>query len=392
MKKLSIIVVACLVSFVLALLWVRFAVAFDQCAVLSGADKVSCYNQKLSETQGQERTLSSQIDGLNKQIATTELQVTTTEAKLDRLNNDIASVSGKIDLIEESLAHVSDVLANRIVKTYIAGRDDPVLYLLSSADFGDLWQRLDYLQLAQKHDKNLMLQMAQTRKNYNDQKGLLEDKKKEIETLSIQLKAYQVQLNRQNQEKQSLLSITKNDESRYQELLANAQREIASVNASQYSGKKDVKKGDIVGLMGNTGFSTGAHLHFGVYNLSENQAGSFNYVSGTNNPLDYLKNQSMYVDSGACYDKSGQNNIGGGGWDWPMNGPHISQCYGKTPFSFVYANGLHEGLDMYNNGDTTVRAVDDGVAYFYRDSGNGFGNNVRVFHSNGKMTLYLHLQ
>src|SRR5574340_1832558 len=91
----------------------------DSCANLSGQDKVNCYTQKVADTQGQERTLSSQIAQINKQIATTELQISQTEQKLGRLETDISSVSGKIDRIEESLSHVSTVLSNRIVATYI---------------------------------------------------------------------------------------------------------------------------------------------------------------------------------------------------------------------------------------------------------------------------------
>ena len=74
-----------------------------------------------------------------------------------------------------------------------------------------------------------------------------------------------------------------------------------------------------------------------------------------------------------------------------MSDPIISQCYGKTPSSWRYSNGLHAGVDMWQSGDIAIRAVDNGVAYFYRGS-SSLGNNVRIFHSNGKMTLYLHLQ
>lgn len=378
--------------FFLAIIVLAPVVLADECANLSGQDKVNCYTKKVADTQGQEKTLSSQIGYINNQISLTRSQIDLTEQKLGRLNSDIASVSGKIDRISESLDQVSKVLANRIIETYIAGRTEPVVYLLLSANFTDFFERLDYLRIVQKHDKALLLQMATTKKNYNDQKDLLEDKKKEVEKLNAQLKTYKAQLDRQNQEKQALLTVTRNDEARYQQLLAFARQELAALQASQFTGKKDVKKGDVIGLMGNTGYSFGDHLHFGVYNLSESQADSFSYASGTNNPFDFLQGRSLYVDSGACYDKSGQSNVGSGGWDWPMENPHISQCYGKTPSSgYLYSNGLHEGVDMYNNDSIAVRAVDDGVAYFYRGS-SSLGNNVRVFHPNGKMTLYLHLQ
>ncbi len=365
--------------------------ADDPCIGLSGQSKIDCYNKKVSETQNQEKTLSSQIDLINNKISLTKSQISVTQDRLDRLTDSISSVSGKIINLEDSLTSVSTVLANRIAQTYMIGRNDPAMYLLSATNFADFWQRFEYLRIVQKHDKELMIQMAASRKNYNDQKSLLEDKKKQVEVLSLQLKNEKTSLDRQNTEKQAFLNVTRNDEARYQQLLTDAQREIEAVRGAQFSGKKDVKKGDVIGLMGNTGFSTGAHLHFGVYNLTENNSNSFNYNSGALNPLDYLRGVSRPMDSGACFDKNSGDNFGNGNWDWPMDNPTISQCFGKTPFSWVYANGLHEGLDMYNNYQIAVHAVDDGVAYSYRGSGS-LGNNVRIFHSNGKMTLYLHLQ
>ena len=177
----------------------------DECPVCANED--SC-NQRISCLKNQKQSLSAQIDLINTQILVTQTQIISTQGKIDRLTGDIASVSGKINTIEDSLAHVSTVLANRIAKTYIAGRDDPIFYLLVAANFEDFWQKLEYLRLAQKHDKNLMLQMAQTKQNYRDQKDLLEDKKKQVETLSLQLKTYKLQLGQQNKEKQVLLSTT----------------------------------------------------------------------------------------------------------------------------------------------------------------------------------------
>ena len=134
--------------------------------------------------------------------------------------------------------------------------------------------------------------------------------------------------------------------------------------------------------MGNTGFSTGPHLHFGVYNLSESNADSFNYFNNTVAPFDFLSSRGVSFQAQSCDDVSSNINktVGSGGVAWPMNGDIIiTQCYGHTPWSWMYgAINFHQGVDMYATGDISVHAVDEGEAYFYRGS-SSFGNNVRIF-------------
>lgn len=200
----------------------------DDCVNKSPEEKVNCYSDKIAIAKGQQQTLSSQITVINSQIEITKLNIESTEQKLGRLTDDIASVSGKIDRLEESLQEVSKILANRIVKTYTAGRADPLIYLIGAGNLQDFLSRLDYLRIAQKHDKNLMYEMASSRKNYNDQKLLLEDRKREIEVLSKQLKDYRASLDSQNKAKQKLLADTQGDEARYSQLLAQARAQLTA--------------------------------------------------------------------------------------------------------------------------------------------------------------------
>lgn len=180
-------------------------VSADDCPVCSSED--TC-QQRITCLSNQKVNLSTKIELINAKISLTKNNITTTQNKIDKLTNNISSVSGKIDVLEDSLAQVSNVLANRISQTYMLGRSEPILYLLSASDFTSFWQRFEYLRIVQKHDKKLMIQMAASRKNYDDQKTLLEDSKKKREVLSDQLNHQKIQLDDQNKEQKALLAVT----------------------------------------------------------------------------------------------------------------------------------------------------------------------------------------
>ncbi len=84
---------------------------------------------------------------------------------------------------------------------------------------------------------------------------------------------------------------------------------------------------------------------------------------------------------------------------WPVNGGHLTQCYGRTPFAIKnYGSQYHNGIDIGAPVGTEVFSAADGIVI---NTGNqdkyrgcyraGYGKFIEIKHTNGLTTLYGHL-
>lgn len=182
---------------------------------------------KLNDLAGQEQTLDSQIKTMDEQINVTQARIYATEEQISELTLDIDTTSKKIDTIQSSLDGLTKVLLNRVVATYEVGTVQPMQMLLTSSDVSDFLKRLNYLKIAQAHDKRLLYDTTQAKNDYQNQKNIFEDKKRQVEALKSQLDAYNTQLDQEKTQKQQLLAQTQGSEATYQRLLSQARAQLA---------------------------------------------------------------------------------------------------------------------------------------------------------------------
>lgn len=373
----------------------------DPCKEVSSAfDKINCYTNVVNICSAQRESMASQVVYLSTKIELTRSKIELTKEKIVKIEKEIEEISSKIERLEDSLTKITGVLINRVVATYKYGEMSFFNLFLTSQRFSDFINRYKYIQSAQAHDRKLLFQLQNSKENFKDQKQLREEKKKELDQARKQLEKEQATFALQKKEKELFLETTRNSESRYRQELAAAQREAEGIQRaasilSSAGVAKRVSRGETVGIMGSTGFSTGPHLHFAVYNLKEAELNKFNFNSGYENPFGVLVSRQLPFEPTSCDDSSANQKqtrtVGSGSWEWPMASPTVSQCFGHTPWSWRYQTGIHNGLDLYDDGNTMIKAVEAGNAYTYR-GGQSAGNGVFIFHDNGKMTLYWHLQ
>jgi len=181
------------------------------------------------ELNKQENTTANQIAVMTNQINLTEARIEATQEQITSLTLDIDTASKKIASLQATLNNSVTVLINRIVATYEVGTIQPFQILLTSNSASDFFTRLNYLRLAQAHDKKLIYDTQQAKVDYANQKSILENEKKQVEILQKQLETYTAQLNEEKAAQQQFLAEIKQKEVVNDSMLARARAELTAL-------------------------------------------------------------------------------------------------------------------------------------------------------------------
>ena len=298
--------------------------------------KIKAYNQIINLKQRQGSTLADQIRSLEAQANKLQLEIDLNKQKLGDLEGDIAGLSLRITE-KEALMHSQKQMLSELMRIYYSDYSNNAATIIFSAN-----ETLSYLnqenwttQVSGKIGE-LLDSVKILRESLISERVALEEKKKEADTLHIQLTERDEYLESTKDNKAYLLAKTQAEVNKYDNLVDDLQKQRDEIESE----------------------------------IEELEAGK---LDGLN-----LKDMPAFQKSLLAY---------------PLKKFTVSQGYGKTKFSkSAYKSGKHNGIDFAAPTGTSIYASLGGKVVGVGNNGRyAYGKWVAIDHGNGIITLYGHM-
>ena len=303
------------------------------------------YQGSLGEVEAKSQTLKSEIFRVEKEIKNLNSQISLTENKIQKKELEIGSLGTEISQKEVLLLEQKETLARNLRELNEMESQNLIELLLVYENLSEFFDIIESNQKLNFSIKESVEVLKETKDTLEEEKTKAQEAKKELKFLKVELTDKKTITNSQKGEKSVLLSATKNEEARFQKLLADREREREEI-LNEIQRIEDE-------LRGNIDFSVLPEARPGVLL-------------------------------------------------WPIAGAVLTQDFGTTPYSKILYNGQpHNGIDIKASVGARVFGSEDG---FVREIGNtdlfgqgtkkpclSYGKWVLIEHTNGLSTLYAHL-
>lgn len=321
-------------------------------------NEIATYQKELNVLGVQKQTLQSAIQTIDVSRQQTGAQIRVTENKIAATNLKLQELSGDISHKEYLIQLDKKTLAQSIRDIDTEGDNSLIEQLFSSVSLADAWEAMDTKAMLGQALRAHATALSKDKQELTVKKTEEDGKKQELSTHSSTLKNEKKTLDVQKAEKDKLLTVTKNQESTYQSIIAEKRAQQRAFEAELSALESSLTS---VGAAAIPAVGTG--ILAWPYSASFKQS---------------------------CDGKAGA--LG--------NAYCITQYFGNTSFATanaqIYNGNGHTAIDIGMPVGTPVLSALSGtvLATGNTDAAPGcysFGKWVVVKHANGLATLYSHL-
>lgn len=184
--------------------------------------------EKLEKLADQKDTLSNQIQYMDTQIYLAEIQKEETKEDIEKAKEEVGLLENKIDGLSSSLDNLSVSFMEGTAKEYKNRQNISLLSLLQSDHLGEALNRMKYFDAIQKNNLKALKQVYLTKSNFQEQKSVRQKKMEKLDKLQTVLDEQAAELAQQQDAKRQLLTVTENDEAKYEQRIEEINAQIAA--------------------------------------------------------------------------------------------------------------------------------------------------------------------
>lgn len=357
-------------------------------------------NEEYQQLSLQEKIeyIKNQIEQSEKVIQSLQVEIAANDIEIKLLEKGLTEKEDNISLLRQEIDILEETVNQRITESYKYSFLSTFELLLDIENFSSALRKAKYLASTREKDKQYLenysfkvQDLREEEKELAESRAKIQIKRNSIEEEKIKLAENQKVLDGQKKERESLLAQSKAMQAKLQAEYEINLKRLSDLDSAiiayiaqygdQARNQGPVSAGDWIGRMGNTGISSGAHLHFSI-----RQSWSGNPCSGT------LPILSGYLIQGE------RSPLGPSSWRYPYmyaGSLRLPIAGPKVVMSQDYHQGTAIDLvsyksDLTPNLGAPIYAVMEGTLYKAVDGYGGVYAYIR--HPNGWTSCYLHLQ
>lgn len=183
------------------------------------------YTRRIRNIQKEKATLENQMAILDNRIAKTEIEIEALEMEVNKVSLEIKKVKIEIENKENEIENEKEKIANTLKLLYKEGNATTLEILLLNDSLTDFLNKTRYLEDMNKEMGESLNKLKQYKRDLEMEEKSLEDKNEELLVLKSDLKNTKESLEDEKKNKIFILEATRNSESEYQSMLAQAKKE-----------------------------------------------------------------------------------------------------------------------------------------------------------------------
>lgn len=193
--------------------------------------QIEAYQKTVDQYKTQGKTLQGEITQLNTKINKLNLQIKAINLSIASLDGEISSTQDKITATENDIEKNKLVLSAALQNIYENEKMGVIEVMLKNPKLSDFFNDLNSMMDVQDSIKSTLTKIIDLRKNLIDQKDQLADKKSDAVALRADQLSQKNTVASTKSQKDTLLTVTKGQESKYQELVKESKKTAAQIRA-----------------------------------------------------------------------------------------------------------------------------------------------------------------